>query len=44
MIDFKLQHSDEMNAKKDLKVMRSIHDLKNPVNAILEVLNDNELN
>lgn len=32
-----------MNAKKDLKVLRSIHDLKNPVNAIQEILNDSTL-
>jgi len=44
MIDIKLEQSDEMNELKDTKVMRCIHELKNPLNAIYQILNDNELN
>lgn len=39
-----MQQSDELNTRKDTKVMRVIHDLKNPVSAILQTLNDHELN
>lgn len=44
MIDMRLQQSDELNAKKDKKVMRVIFDLKNPISAIMQTLNDHELN
>jgi len=39
-IDLKLQIADELNKEKDVKVMKIIHDLKNPVTAIMQVLND----
>lgn len=44
LIDIRLQQSDELNTRKDTKVMRLIHDLKNPVSAILQILNDHDLN
>jgi len=44
MIDVRLQQSDELNCKKDMKVRRVIYDLKNPISAIMQTLNDHELN
>ena len=34
---------DLMNQKKDLKVMKIVHDLKNPTIAILQSINDHEI-
>jgi len=44
LIDIRLQLSDELITKRDAKVNRLIHDLKNPVSAILQILNDHNLN
>lgn len=44
IIDIRLQIADELNKKKDVKVMKVIHDIKNPVLAIMQIMNDSETN
>ena len=34
--------ADELNKKKDIKVMKVVHDLKNPVSALMCTLNDHD--
>jgi len=43
IIDIKLESTSLKLYSKDLKVMKIIHDLKNPVQAILSVINDSKL-
>lgn len=39
IIDIRLQDAEELNKQKDVKVMKVIHDLKNPVTAIMQICN-----
>ena len=44
-MDIRLQISDEQkNSQKDIKVMKTIHDLKNPILAIQHAVQDTSMN
>jgi len=42
-IDIGLQRFDEKNRAKDLKMMKTVHDLKNPIYSISTIVNDDTL-